>query len=108
LLYTRAEQLQQSKGGNAQIGRRLVRILREAGFERLDLDVMVVHSDLVGMAEMAPLWDEDGLWPAVRAGLVTKAEYALVRENLAAFYASPDAISMYTLLFAAGAKPDGD
>jgi hypothetical protein len=85
-----------------------VRILRAAGFDRLDMDIMVVHSDLVGMAEMAPIWDEDSIWPAVRAGLVTEAEYAQVRDDVARFYASPDSISIYTLLFAAGTKPGGE
>jgi SAM-dependent methyltransferase len=40
--------LQTSRGGNRSIGRYLPRLLREAGFVDLDLDLVALHSELVG------------------------------------------------------------
>jgi SAM-dependent methyltransferase len=40
--------LQMSRGGNRSIGRYLPCLLREAGFVDLDLDLVALHSDLVG------------------------------------------------------------
>lgn len=40
---------QAARGGNRSIGRHLVRILRAAGFENLQFEAFVVHSDMVGL-----------------------------------------------------------
>ncbi|HKD74624.1 MAG TPA: methyltransferase domain-containing protein, partial [Ktedonobacterales bacterium] len=104
-IYKRASELQEKKGGNQKIGRRLIRILREAGFENIDLDIMVIHSDLAGMTDMAKLWDADHLWPALKAGIISEDDYKLVQTELESFYASPESINAYTLLFACGQKP---
>lgn len=104
-IFEKAGSIQTSKGGNTRIGRRLPRILRDAGFDHLDLDIMAVHSDLVGMAEMAPLFDVDLLWPALQAGVITEEDYALVQTAFTTYRASPESIDMYTLLFACGQKP---
>jgi len=107
-IYTRAGQLQTKKGGDTRIGRKLPRILREAGYDNMDLDIMVIHSDLVGLEAMAPLWDGDLLLSAVKAGLITEDELAQVKADIAKNYAAPDAIDMYTLLFGCGQKPGGE
>ena len=107
-IYVRAGQLQTKKGGDTQIGRKLPRILRAAGYENLDLDIMVIHSDLAGRETMAPLWDGDLLLPAVKAGLITAEEFTQVKDSLVQFRDSPEAIDMYTLLFGCGQKPGGE
>lgn len=40
---------QAARGGNRSIGRHLWRILRAAGFENLQLDAFVAHSDMLGL-----------------------------------------------------------
>jgi ubiquinone/menaquinone biosynthesis C-methylase UbiE len=42
---------QAARGGNRSIGRHLARILRAAGFEQLQLEAFVVHSDIVGLED---------------------------------------------------------
>jgi ubiquinone/menaquinone biosynthesis C-methylase UbiE len=103
--YARAGQIQTQKGGNTRIGRNLVRILREAGYEALDLDLMIVHSDLVSLTAMAPLWDVEVLWPALKAEVITEADYEQARADRERFLASPDAIWALTLFLACGQKP---
>jgi ubiquinone/menaquinone biosynthesis C-methylase UbiE len=104
-IYARGGQRQTQKGGNTRIGRNLVRILREAGYEGLDLDLMIVHSDLVGLAAMAPLWEVDVLWPALNAGLISAEEYEQARVDSEQFLASPDAIWALALFLTCGQKP---
>lgn len=103
-ILEKAGKLQTQKGGNAQIGRRLPRILKAAGFTNVDLDIVVIHSDLADRNEMRKLWNADMLIPAIKAGLVTQEEFALLHTENEAYYNSPDSLDMYTLLFASGQK----
>ncbi|MBA3825307.1 MAG: methyltransferase domain-containing protein [Ktedonobacterales bacterium] len=105
-ILTRADTLQTRQGGNTKIGRQLPRILKQAGFAQLDMDIMLVHSDIVGMERMAILWDEERLWPALKAGIITQADFDRVRVDLAAYRANPASLEAYTLLFAKGMKPE--
>ncbi len=106
-IYARASRLQTQRGGNARIGRNLARILRDAGYEALDLDLMIVHSDLVSLAAMAPMYDVEVLWPALKAGMITEADYEEALADRERFLASPDAIWALTLFLARGQKPMG-
>ncbi len=45
----KSAQAQAERGGNRSIGRRLWRVLRAAGFEELQLDAFVAHSDMLGL-----------------------------------------------------------
>jgi SAM-dependent methyltransferase len=49
LLLDNDSHLQTSQGGNARIGRRLRRILKEVGFKNLDLEAIVFNSDELGV-----------------------------------------------------------
>jgi ubiquinone/menaquinone biosynthesis C-methylase UbiE len=106
-ISARASQLQTQKGGNTRVGRNLVRILRDAGYEAVELDLMLVHSDVVSLAAMAPMWDIEVFWPALRAGVITEADYELARADRERFLTSPDAIWALTLFLACGQKPLG-
>lgn len=68
---------------------------------------MIVHSDLVSLAAMAPLWDVERLWPALNAGSITEADYEQARDDRTRFLTSPDAIWALTLFLACGQKPMG-
>ena len=45
------------KGSNSYIGRNLLPLFRNAGYEALVLDLLIVHSDLVSLVAMARLWN---------------------------------------------------
>jgi ubiquinone/menaquinone biosynthesis C-methylase UbiE len=82
-------QAQAERGGNRAIGRHLWRILRAAGFEHLQLDAFVVHSDLLGL---------DGFRQAL--GLSSERLGAA----LAPFEAAPEPLIMAVGFIACGQK----
>lgn len=93
-----------AQGGNPYFGRQLLRILQAAGFQCLDLEGIVTHSDTVGLKMVMPLYDADQLLPSVKAGVVSEAEYALVRASREQFVTYPRALILSLLLLACGEK----
>jgi SAM-dependent methyltransferase len=68
-------------GGNPAVGRRLPRMLADAGFTDLGLDVVVIHSVIDGtdsVAEVVP--GVPTLEPLVEAGLLTREAFEAVGE----------------------------
>lgn len=94
-----------ARGGNTLIGRRLWRILQAAGFQNLDLEAVVSHSDALGMEAFRPQIDPMQLNALVKLGLLTEQE----RESFAAsreqFLDSPDSFMLILWLMACGEKP---
>jgi SAM-dependent methyltransferase len=66
---------QAEQGGNCFIGRRLGRLLRQAGFAEVGLDVFAVDSDDVGLAATDVHLSPDQLLPQVGEGRISVAEY---------------------------------
>lgn len=78
-IYARATAAQARRGGTRLIGRRLGRILREAGYGKVQLDVFCCDSDELGMEPFRPQISPDRLLPLV-------GEHALGTEELALAY----------------------
>ncbi|GAB1540563.1 hypothetical protein NUACC21_32320 [Scytonema sp. NUACC21] len=104
-LLEKDSQLRASQGGNACIGRQLWRILREAGFTKLDLEAVVFHSDEIGIKPFLAQLDSDLLSSHIKAGFVTELE----RQNFIAacekFLGANDPLIMGLWLLACGEKP---
>lgn len=96
---------QAEAGGNRRIGRRLWRILQAVGFEQLNLEAVVAHSDALGMQPFLRQLDADRLEPQVQAGILTPAELDIVRASRAAFLASKTSFLLSLHLMACGQKP---
>jgi ubiquinone/menaquinone biosynthesis C-methylase UbiE len=96
---------QAEAGGNRRIGRRLWRILQAAGFQGLDLEAVVAHSDAVGMQPFLRQLDPERLEPQVDAGVLTPEELAIVRASRADFLASNASFLLSLHLMACGQKP---
>jgi ubiquinone/menaquinone biosynthesis C-methylase UbiE len=96
---------QATQGGDRHVGRRLWRILKDAGFHHLDLEAVVVHSDDVGMQQFLPQIDPDRLVPAVQAGVISERELRMARALHARFLASPGSLLLILLLIGCGEKP---
>jgi SAM-dependent methyltransferase len=91
------------KGGDRNIGRKLLRILRDAGFVDVSLDLIGVHSDEYGMDTMAPIAGDDVYRALLEEGKITQEELELmVAADKRAH--EPDAISMYVIFTACGTK----
>ena len=95
---------QASKGGNRMVGRRLPNILKSAGFEAVDLDALVIHSDLVDMSDMMMAPTLETMRQPIESGVVTVQEAEMVIKYEEEFQAS-DHIIMPFLLMACGQKP---
>lgn len=77
--HRRRADAQGGRGGDRFRGRRLGRLLREAGYAHVDVDVFACHSDDVGIDAFAAQLDPDQFLPLVAEGLVTFAEYVKAR-----------------------------
>ncbi len=105
LLLDNDSHLQASQGGNARIGRRLWRILKEVGFKNLDLEAIVFHSDELGVEGFLERFDPDLLLPIVKAGLVTEQEKQDFVTSYQQFLRFADPFILNVWLMAYGEKP---
>lgn len=94
---------QASLGGNRLIGRRLTRVLRDAGYRNLVLDALTMHSDLDNILELVPVPTIESMQYLINAGVITLQEAEYVVKDAQAFEAS-DPIILILLLMAAGQK----
>lgn len=97
-------QAQALRGGNRLIGRRLWRILKTAGFENVEMEAVLTHSDALGIEPFLPQIDPDRLLPLVRAGLISQQELESVRVSRDTFLASPEPFFLLLMLLVCGAK----
>ncbi len=105
LVSARFAQAQAAQGGDRQIGRRLWRILREAGFQDLDLEVIAHHSDDLGIETFLPQMDPDRALPLLRAGLLSEEEVDALRAARDRFLAAPEPYIMMLSLMVGGTRP---
>jgi ubiquinone/menaquinone biosynthesis C-methylase UbiE len=103
-IYAKTGRAQAERGGDRLIGRRLHRILREAGFDDVQLDAFVYHSDDVGLDAFAPQITPDRLAPLHARGLVSDEEMATARRAHEAFLRSPRAFVMMIGLVGSGTR----
>ena len=75
-----------ARGGNPTLGRRLPRMLDDAGFTALALDVLAIHSVIDGTDSVAEVVPQVAtLEPLVEAGLLTREAFEAVREFVRRF-----------------------
>jgi len=98
-------QVQAAKGGNGLIGRMLWRIFQAVGFQNLDLETIVLHSDVLGIEVFLSQLDPARLMPMVQAGLLSEQEVESLRTSHTKFLTSPDPFILMLWLMACGEKP---
>jgi ubiquinone/menaquinone biosynthesis C-methylase UbiE len=91
-----------SRGGDRMIGRRLWRILRDAGFGDLSLQPFAYHSDELGLDAFAAVMDPARLRPLVETGVIGLEEYGRAVGGYLRFREDPDAFVLMVGLVAAG------
>jgi len=97
--------VQAARGGNRFVGRRLGRILRDAGFEQITLEAVVVHSDDVGIEALHPQIDPARLGPLVKEGFLSEQDLERLRAARDQFLASPEPLLALLMFMARGTKP---
>jgi ubiquinone/menaquinone biosynthesis C-methylase UbiE len=104
-IYAKTGRAQAARGGDRLVGRKLWRILRAAGFESVELEAFVYHSDALGLDAFAPQMDPDRMLTFVREGSITADEHARVEEAYRRFRATPGAYVLMIGLMACGERP---
>lgn len=96
--------MQAERGGDRTVGRRLWRILEVAGFQQLDLEAVVFHSDALGLEPFLAQLNADRLRPLVDAGLLSEQDFADARDSFDRFGSAPKPFVLLILLMACGEK----
>jgi len=98
--------MQSQKGGDRNVGRKLWKLMASAGFESLDLEGRIGHSDKIGIDNIVPPeWDPGALQPALDAGVITEEDVEVMHREHIRFQESPDKYMLFVLLMAKGEKP---
>ncbi len=103
-LYAKAGLAQAQSSADRLIGRRLWRILTEAGFDQVLLQAFVYHSEALGLEPFLPQLTPDRLRPLVAAGHITSEELAQAQVWYQRFIEAPDAYVLLVGLMASGIK----
>ncbi len=104
-IYDRMEQEHRSKGGDRRVGRKLWRILAAAGFHDLDLEVIITHSDDLGLPIFFEQFTPETLQVQVEAGLLTQQEADTLWNAHATFLEAEYPYVAIVVFMACGAKP---
>lgn len=94
---------QEAMGGSRFIGRRLPRILKQAGFVNLELEAVLLHSDIIGIGPLADDPDPEFWQEMVDAGRISGRERDTVLASIERFGASDPTI-LIMVLVASGQK----
>jgi len=104
-LAHKVRRLQASSAGDREIGRKLWRLLADAGFVQLGLEMVVFHSDDLGLDAFLPQYDPERYRAFVVPGGLTADEWERYREAFAQFVATPDALILQRIMLVYGTKP---
>jgi ubiquinone/menaquinone biosynthesis C-methylase UbiE len=109
LIMRAAYEMQRADGGNRHIGRFFLRILREAGYQQRDLDLVVWHSGFLDDDDarrmITDLFADDDLTPLVKAGYLTEQQLAELHAADERWLADPALLMLYPLFMARGSRP---
>lgn len=103
-VLARMREVQKAQGGDRYIGRRMLRVLKAAGFEDLEMEAIAVNSETYGLDAFLHQFDPGRLTPLIGAGIVSQAEADGLIAQRAEFLAS-DPFVLFVFLTAGGRKP---
>nr|WP_154958868.1 methyltransferase domain-containing protein [Paenibacillus xylanexedens] len=92
-------------GGNRLIGRSLPRLLSESGYIDVDIDVVVQHSDIIGIEGFKQQFNLQRFVHFVEKGIISREEFAQLQRAFEAINHSPEAYAMMNFITACGTKP---
>ncbi len=106
-LFRRNAEVQAASGGNRHVGRRLPRLLREVGFEGVEMEAIATNTDEDGLEPFLRMLDMGRLAPLLHEGVVTREEVAALEAERAEFLAADRPFVLLLTLMAKGRKPEG-
>lgn len=101
----RAVEEHRAKGGDRNVGRKLWRIMAEAGFQDLSLELVIIDSDSLGLDVFIEQFTPEILKVEVDAGLITQEEADLLWNAHTAFLNAEYPYIALVAFMACGAKP---
>ncbi len=104
-IHFKAWASQGAHGGDRFIGHKLTRILRDAGFEHITLQVAAVDNVTTTMDNFVPLIHPENLLPQIEEGVVTLPEYKRAVKGYYDFINNPDTTILTLNFIACGLKP---
>jgi ubiquinone/menaquinone biosynthesis C-methylase UbiE len=107
VLHQRAH-LQAERGGDRFVGRRLGRVLRTAGFNRVRYEAIALTSDEIGLESLLSQFDPTRLAVLVEEGRISERELQAVGAARSRFLAAEDPFILLILLLISGEKPHFD
>jgi len=105
LILNKIAASQASNGGNRHIGRSLPRLLANAGYENIDTDAVIQHSDLQGLDGFKQQFDSERFAGFHKRGTISSMEFEKLQQSYDAFRTDPSAYAMMVFLMACGTKP---
>lgn len=104
-IEARLHESRSERGGNPRIGRQLWRLMAEAGYANMDLEVVPVHTDSMCIETIFPdEWDPGAFKPALAIGAITQDDVEILHKAHHAFQASPDKYALFVSLMVCGQK----
>jgi len=103
-LLARYGKAQARRGGNRLIGRRLIPLLRDAGFVDATLESVAIHSDEAALDACFPQLDALPLRSLLAGGQLPLVEYLALRSARRKFAAAKDPFVLVLLFMACGTK----
>ncbi|HSD82861.1 MAG TPA: methyltransferase domain-containing protein [Anaerolineae bacterium] len=103
-IQAKAARAQSESGGNRLVGRQLWRILREAGYQQVELESFVYHSDAQGLDLFLAQLDPDRLQRALKGGYISPAEFETAQALYQQFVTAPNAYVLMVGLIGCGKK----
>lgn len=94
-----------SKGGNRLIGRSLPRLLTQAGFTGVDMDSILLHSDIHGKEGFERQFDAQRFAGFYKIGVINEEEFEQLKHASELLSQSSDAYAMMNFVMAFGRKP---
>lgn len=105
LIIEKFGEAQAARGGNRHIGRHLWHMLEEAGFQNMDLEVLVSHSGTTGIDPFLQHIDPDRMVSLVEQGFLSEEELAQYRVAHTAYQDEPKPFTIWLSLMICGEKP---
>lgn len=104
-IEARLHESRSERGGNPRIGRQLWRLVAATGYVNMDLEVVPVHTDSMGIDAIFPSeWDPGAYKPALTLGAITEDDVEILHKAHEAFQATPDKYALFVSLMVCGQK----
>lgn len=107
-IHAKGARAQANNGGDRTIGRKLWRMLADAGFHNPQLDAFIYHSDELGIAPFLPQIDPARLLRALNDGAISLQEFTTAHALFEQFKQAANHYVMSVGLLASGQKKTGD